>query len=61
MNIRTRRLKNRRQSGLFVPATRSVQKVMNTVADHVVGKYQQHQAAEFLRRADLWLVAHAIP
>ena len=53
-------VKNRRQSGLFVPATRPVQKVMSTVADHVVGKYQQHQAAEFLRGADPWLIAHAL-
>lgn len=53
-------IKNRRQSGLFVAATHPVQVVMRTVADHVSGKYQQHHAAEFLRGADPWLVAHAL-
>jgi len=53
-------VKNRRQSGLFAPATRPVQVVMGTVADHVCDKYQHHQAAEFLRGADPWLVAHAL-
>src|SRR6267154_1657626 len=50
----------RRQSGLFVDANADVQKAMNTVADHVIGKYEQHHAGHFLSGADPWLIAHAI-
>lgn len=53
-------VKNRRQSGLFVSATRPVQNAMRTVADHIYAKYQQHHVAEFLRGADPWLIAHAL-
>src|SRR5437879_13451319 len=53
-------IKTRRQSGLFVDPTPDVQSAMKTVADHVMGNYEQQHAGEFLSGADPWLVAHAI-
>jgi Domain of unknown function (DUF4411) len=53
-------MKTRRQSGLFVEPNPDVQKLMQKVADYVVGNYEQHHAAEFLSGADPWLIAHAL-
>lgn len=55
----TKWVKNRHNSGLFVKADISVQRLMTEVSDHVVSNYEQHHAAEFLSVADPWLVAHA--
>jgi hypothetical protein len=53
-------IKTRRQSGLFVDPNAEVQKAMKTVADHVIGNYEQQHAGHFLSGADPWLIAHAI-
>jgi len=53
-------IKTRRQSGLFVEPSQDIQKVMTTVSDHVIGKYEQQHAAEFLSGADPWVIAHAL-
>jgi hypothetical protein len=53
-------VKTRRQTGLFVEPNPDVQKLMQKVADYVVGNYEQQHAAEFLSGADPWLIAHAI-
>jgi hypothetical protein len=55
----TKWVKVRRTSGLFVPATPSVQKKFTTVADHINANYEQHHAVAFLAVADPWLIAHA--
>ena len=55
----TKWVKNRRNSGLFVDEDGPVQKAMTEVSDHVMKTYEEHHAAEFLRGADPWLVAHA--
>src|SRR5262249_24098827 len=52
-------VKTRRESGLFVNPSDSVQRVFKEIADHVMAKYQQHFTAEFLGGADPWLIAHA--
>ena len=53
-------IRNRRQSGLFVPSSASVQAEMKKIADFVMANHPQRHAAEFLRGADGWLIAHAI-
>jgi Domain of unknown function (DUF4411) len=58
--VRRKLAKARRQSGLFVDANPDVQKVMNTVADYGMEKYEQQYAGHFLSGADPWLIAHAI-
>ena len=55
----TKWVKNRRKSGLFVKEDGPVQRTVTEVSDHVVKKYEQHHAAEFLSAADPWLIAHA--
>lgn len=51
---------SRKQNGLCVKASRSVQNRMNQVADFVYTHYKPHQSADFLRGADPWLIAHAL-
>ena len=53
-------VKARRRSGLFVAPDRHVQTAMGTVADYVQANYESHHAADFLRGADPWLIAHAL-
>ena len=54
-------IKNRRQSGLFVPPDKHVQEIeMRTVVDYVQGNYEQYHVADFLGGANPWLVAHAL-
>jgi hypothetical protein len=53
-------VKARRRSGLFVPPGRDVQTAMGTVADYVQANCESHHAADFLRGADPWLIAHAL-
>lgn len=53
--------KERKALGFFcVRPDRKVQERFGTIADYVCGKYKQHQAAEFLRGADGWVIAHAL-
>jgi hypothetical protein len=37
-----------------------VQKRYQDIAEHVYSKYKYHQAAEFLKGADGWIIAHAL-
>jgi hypothetical protein len=52
--------RQRRESGLCVAANRSVQAKYAEVTAYVYGKYKTHQAAEFLRGGDGWVVAHVM-
>jgi Domain of unknown function (DUF4411) len=53
--------RNRRQSGFFVASTSAaVQMEVRRIANHVIAHHPQRHAAEFLRGADPWLIAHAI-
>jgi hypothetical protein len=52
--------KRRRAEGLFfVDAGQSVQKVYQTIANHVTTTYVAAQAAKFLAGADGWVISHA--
>lgn len=53
-------LKGRKKDGFCVPAAKAVQDAMRTVANHVSGAYPAHNAAEFLRVADPWVIAFAL-
>jgi hypothetical protein len=50
-----------RTSGLFCKPDRQVQGVLGKIADHVVQRYSEKpaKAAEFLKGADAWIIAHA--
>ncbi len=52
--------KQRREKGLCVAASREVHAHFTTIANHVIGKYGQRKAAEFLRGGDAWVIAHAM-
>jgi uncharacterized protein DUF4411 len=53
--------KDRKGIGSFcVKPDRNVQERYRTIAGYVYEKYKPHQAAEFLRGADGWVIAHAL-
>jgi hypothetical protein len=53
--------KERKKIGYFcVKPDRAVQDRYKLIADYVYEKYKSHQAAEFLRGADGWIIAHAL-
>jgi hypothetical protein len=53
--------KDRKGLGYFcVRPEKEVQLRYKTIADYVYIKYKAHQAGEFLRGADGWLIAHAL-
>ncbi len=53
--------KQRKSMGAFcIKADKHVQKRYAAVAEYVYSKYKHHQAAEFLRGADGWVIAHAL-
>jgi hypothetical protein len=53
-------IKLRRNNGFCVPASEAVQTSFAQIADHVMNKYEGPFAAEFLRVADPWVIAHAM-
>jgi hypothetical protein len=53
-------VKQRREKGLCVTANQSVQARFGAISQHVYEKYKPHQAAEFLKGGDGWVIAHAI-
>ena len=52
--------RERRGSPLFVKPSASVQSDLTRIADHVTSRYEPNQAADFLKGADPWVIAHAI-
>lgn len=50
----------KKSSGLFVAPDLEVQKWFGPIAVFVQGQYTAPQAAEFLRGADPWVIAHAL-
>jgi len=53
--------KARKGVGHFcVRANKEVQERYATIADHVCAKHKPHVAAEFLKGADGWVIAHAM-
>lgn len=52
--------KKRRGSPLFIEPDEHVQRAFAGIAQHVVESYEPNQAAQFLRKADAWLIAHAV-
>ena len=52
--------KERRGSPLFTEPDEDVQRALADIALHVVENYESNQAAQFLRKADAWLIAHAV-
>jgi hypothetical protein len=56
----TKWIKNRRQSGFFVASNAAVQVEVGKIANYAIANHPQRHAAEFLRGADPWLIAHAI-
>jgi hypothetical protein len=51
----------RKGVGYFcVKPGKNVQERYNAIADHVYTSYKPHQAAEFLKGADGWIIAHAL-
>ena len=52
--------RERRGSALFVQPSASVQSALTRIADHVTSRYEPNQAADFLKGADPWVIAHAI-
>lgn len=45
---------------ICVKASPEVQRRYDDIANYVYGKYRPHQAAEFCRGADGWVIAHAL-
>jgi Domain of unknown function (DUF4411) len=50
----------RREKGLCVAASKPVQAKYAEVSAYVYGKYKVHQAAEFLKGGDGWVIAHVM-
>jgi hypothetical protein len=50
----------RKDKGLCIKASKAVQDAYGDVATHVVNKYKFHQANEFLKGGDGWVIAHAL-
>ena len=53
-------VRERKGSGLCVAANRDVQAAFAKVSEHVFSKYKPHQAAQFLKGGDGWIIAHAM-
>lgn len=53
-------LKPRKQNGLCVPLNEDVELQFTTIANHVIHRYDQSNAADFLKGADGWIIAHAL-
>lgn len=49
-----------RDRGLSVKADKDVQHCYRQIANHVHTKYKPHQANEFLKGGDGWVIAHAM-
>ena len=49
-----------RGGGFCVAASKAVQTQFANVSEYVVDNYKGHQAAEFLRGGDGWVIAHAL-
>jgi hypothetical protein len=52
--------KQRREKGLCVGANKAVHDYYTAIANHVIKKYGQRKASEFLRGGDGWVIAHAM-
>ena len=52
--------KERKGPPMFAEPDETVQEAFADIAQHVVSQYEQNQAAQFLRKADAWLIAHAV-
>lgn len=52
--------KQRREKGLCFGANREVHTHYTDIANHVMKKYGQRKAGEFLRGGDAWVIAHAM-
>jgi len=52
--------KQRRRNGLCIAASEKVQEYYGQIAEYVANNYKPHQAAEFLKGADGWVIAHAM-
>lgn len=50
----------RREMGLCIAANQQVQAAFAKVSEYVYSKYKPHQAAEFLKGGDGWIIAHAM-
>jgi len=53
-------IRTMKKDGLFVKPSRSVYTHFTGIADYVSAHYEQHHAAEFLKGADPWVIAHAL-
>lgn len=53
-------VRQRREKGLCITASREVQQCYAQISEHVCNKYKTHQAAEFLKGGDGWVIAHAM-
>ncbi len=49
-----------KKDGLIVKPSRAVQTQFGKIAAYVSSRYEQHHAAEFLKGADAWVIAHAL-
>lgn len=52
--------KTRKTKGLCIHPDKNVQTCYRQVATHVMSKYADHHANEFLRGGDGWVIAHAM-
>lgn len=52
--------KDRRGLPLFTEPDEAVQRTYADIAQHVVISHDSNQAVQFLRKADAWLIAHAV-
>ena len=52
-------IRDRRYSGLVVEPDVEVQSALTEIADYVAQNFPPNRAAEFLREADPWVIAHA--
>lgn len=52
-------VKARKDSGLFIVPSPSMQAVVTDIANHVNGNFPSYHAEEFLDGADPWVIAHA--
>lgn len=52
--------KTRKKNGLCVRPSRDVQKKLTIVSGHVVAKHGTQWATPFLKKADPWIIAHAL-
>ena len=53
-------VRQRKEKGLCVTASKTVQEKYKEISGHVYSKYKPHQAGEFLKGGDGWVIAHAM-